>query len=79
MTAWLSKHYGDRSASYYNSALTVIRDALDMAVNDKIIVESPAKGLKNAKRAKPIRTTPTFEQFNRIVADIRGQRFNRGR
>ena len=25
---------------------------------------------------KPIRTTPTFEQFNRIVADIRAQRFN---
>jgi integrase len=73
---WLSKHYGDKSASYYNSALTVIRDALDMAVNDKIIVESPVKGLKYAKRAKPIRTTPTFEQFKQIVADIRAQRFN---
>ena len=76
VTAWLSKHYGDKSASSHNQALTVFRDALDMAVNDKIIVESPAKGLKYAKRAKPIRTTPTFEQFNRIVADIRGQRFN---
>jgi integrase len=76
VTAWLSKHYGDRSASYYNSALTVIRDALDMAVNDKIIVESPASGLKYHKRKQPIRTTPTFEQFKQIVADIRGQRFN---
>jgi integrase len=76
VSAWLSKHYGDRSASYYNSALTVIRDALDMAVNDKIIVESPASGLKYHKRKQPIRTTPTFEQFKQIVADIRGQRFN---
>jgi len=76
VSAWLSKHYGDRSASYHNSALTVIRDALDMAVNDKIIVESPASGLKYAKRAKPIRITPTFEEFRNIVADIRNQRFN---
>jgi integrase len=76
VTAWLSKHYGDWSASYYNSALTVLRDALDMAVNDKIIVESPASGLEYHKRKKPIRTTPTFEQFKQIVADIRGQRFN---
>jgi integrase len=77
VTAWLSKHYGERSASYYNSALTVIRDALDMAVNDKIIVESPAKGLTYRKRKQPIRQTPTFEQFQAIVADIRAQRFNR--
>lgn len=73
---WLSKHYGDKSASSFNSALTVIRDALNMAVNDRIIVESPAKGLRYAKRTKPIRTTPTVEQFKQIVADIRAQRFN---
>jgi len=76
VTAWLSKHYGERSASYYNSALTVIRDALDMAVKDKIIIESPVSGLKYRKRNKPIRLTPTFEQFNQIVNDIRAQRFN---
>jgi integrase len=55
----------------------VIRDALDMAVADKIIIESPAKGLTYRKRKQPIRLTPTFEQFQAIVADIRGQRFNR--
>jgi integrase len=77
VTAWLSKHYGDDSASYYNSVLTVIRDALDMAVADKIIIESPAKRLTYRKRSKPIRLTPTFEQFQAIVADIRAQRFNR--
>src|SRR2546423_2843418 len=43
VATWLSKHYGDKSASYYNSALTVLRDAFEMAVNDKIIVENPAK------------------------------------
>jgi integrase len=73
---WLSKHYGDKSASSHNQALTVIRDALDVALADKIIAESPAAGLKYRKPAKPIRTTPTFEQFKQIVGDIRVQRFN---
>jgi integrase len=77
VTAWLSKHYGDKSASYYNSALSVIRAAFDMAIADKIIIESPAKGLTYRKRHKPIRPTPTFEQFKQIVADIRAQKFNR--
>jgi len=76
VAAWLSKHYGDKSASSHNQALTVIRDALDMAVADKIITESPAAALKYRKPAKPIRTTPTFEQFKAIVNDIRNQRFS---
>jgi len=77
VTAWLAKHYGDWSAAYYNSALTVIRDALDMAVGDRIMAESPGKGLKYRKRKQPIRETPTFEEFQQIVADIRAQKFNR--
>ena len=73
---WLNEHFGDKSASYYNSALSVIRCALDMALNDHVIMENPAAGLKYRKRKKPIRMTPTFEQFKQIVADIRAQRFN---
>jgi integrase len=76
VTAWLSKHCGDKSASYYNSALTVIRDALDMAVKDKIILESPAKDLKYRRRDKPIRLTPTWNQFQAIIADVRSQTRN---
>jgi len=75
--AWLAKHYGDQSASYYNSALTVIRDALEMAVRDRIITDNPASALKYRKRKKPIRLTPTFDQFQAIVANIRAQEFNR--
>jgi integrase len=76
IAAWLSKHYGDLSASAYNSALTLIRAALDLAVRDHVILESPAKDLKYKKRKQPIRQTPSFEQFEQIVADIRSQRFN---
>jgi integrase len=75
--AWLGKHYGERSASHYNAALTVLRDCLELAVKDKIIVESPAASLKYRTRNKPIRPTPTFEQFKQLVADIRAQKFNR--
>jgi integrase len=77
VSAWLARHYGERSASHYNAALTVIRDALELAVRDKIILESPAGALKYRKRKQPIRLTPSFEQFQAIVADIRAQKFNR--
>jgi hypothetical protein len=62
--------------------LTVLRSALQLAVNDKIISEKPVGkkfGVKYRKRAKPIRLTPTFEQFKAIVTSIRAQRFNRER
>ena len=75
--AWLTKHYGHLSAAAYNAALSVIRGAFGLAVTDKIIIESPAAGLTYRKRKRPIRPTPTFEQFKQIVADIRAQKFNR--
>jgi hypothetical protein len=46
VSPWLARHYGEKSASYYNAALTLIRDVLEMAVRDKIIAENPAKHLK---------------------------------
>jgi integrase len=74
--AWLSRHYGQMSAAYYNAALSVLRNAFDLAVRDRIIAESPAAHLTYKKRATPIRLTPTLEEFKSIVADIRNQRFN---
>ncbi len=73
--AWLSKHHSGKSASHYNSALSVIRAALDMAVRDRILTENPVAHLKYRKRATPIRLTPSFEQFNQIVENIRSQPF----
>jgi integrase len=70
---WLATHYGHKSASYYNSALMLIRDALETAVRDRVMVENPARDLKYRKRKMPIRLTPTFEQFQAIVAEIRTQ------
>ena len=47
-----------------------------MARRDRIIFDSPAAHLKYIKREKPIRLTPTCEQFKAIVADVRAQLFN---
>lgn len=76
VASWLSRHYGHLSAAAYNGALCVVRSALDSAVKDKIILESPADGLTYRKRKQPIRLTPTHEQFKAIVADVRAQPFN---
>jgi integrase len=74
--AWLATHFGHKSASYYNGALMLMRDALEAAVRDRVIAENPARELKYRKRKTPIRLTPTFEQFKQIVAEIRAQKFN---
>jgi integrase len=74
--AFLADRYGQLSASAYNSALSLVRSALDLAVRDRIIAENPVAHLKYRKRAKPIRITPSFEQFNAIIADVRAQPFN---
>jgi len=74
--AWLATHYGHKSASYYNSALMLVRDALEAAVRDRVIAENAARDIKYRKRKTPIRLTPTFEQFKQIVAEVRAQKFN---
>ena len=48
----------------------------ELAVRDRIIAASPAAHLRYAKREKPIRPTPTYEQFKAIIADVRAQPFN---
>jgi integrase len=47
-----------------------------LALRDRIISDSPAAHLKYIKRQKPIRLTPTWEQFKAIIADVRAQVFN---
>src|SRR6266480_4708362 len=55
LLTWLNEEYGDHSESYWNSALALVRDALDMAVQDHVIMENPATDLTYRKRSDPIR------------------------
>jgi len=70
-----------RRANRFGSAsrnlhISCIKEVLALAVRDRIVPFSPAAHLKSAKRDKPIRLTPTFEQFKAIIADVRAQVFN---
>ncbi len=74
VAAWLASYsFGGPS---YNLYLAFIKDVFALAVKDRLIAHSPVEGLKGKKKVDPIRTTPSFEDFRAIVADIRAQRFN---
>jgi integrase len=77
VAAWLNEWYGGQSTSSYNGALCLLRDALQAAVTDHVLMESPAAHLKYRRRQKLIRITPDWEQFLSIIADVRAQPFNR--
>jgi integrase len=63
-------------ASSRNAHVQVLKEIFAVAIRDRIISESPAAHLKYIKREKPIRITPTWEQFKAIVANVRSQVFN---
>jgi integrase len=62
--------------SWQNQHLRAIRAALKLAVDDGIIYRSPLEGVKEKKVSRPIRATPTIEEFQAIVDSIRTQRLS---
>ena len=74
VATWLASYrFG---ASNHNHHLLFIRGAFQMAVDDKLLAHSPAAGIVQRKREKPIRRTPTFQEFQSILADVRAQVHN---
>src|SRR4030095_7509418 len=68
---WLSRYtFGSASRNLF---IAGIKEVFAMGVRDRAIAISPAAHLRYAKREKPIRLTPTFEQFKAIIADVRAQ------
>jgi integrase len=59
-----------------NQHLAGLKQILRMAVADGVISRSPAENIRPVKLSKPIRETPSFEEFKAIVSDIRNQRFS---
>jgi integrase len=71
---WLSRYsFGPHSRNLH---MACIKEIFEMAVRDGIISRSPAAHLRQMKRPKPIRATPSFEEFKAIVESIRSQKFN---
>lgn len=73
---WLKMQRERYASSTYNEYVQFIRRIFDAAVKDRIILESPAAGVEQARRETPIRNTPTWEQFRAMVDDIRAQKRN---
>jgi Site-specific recombinase XerD len=71
---WISRYrFGPHSRNLH---MACIKDVFEMAVRDGIISRSPAAHLRRLKPPKPIRATPTFEEFKAIVESIRSQKYN---
>ena len=71
---WLSRYaFGAVSRNLH---IACAKEIFAMALRDNVIARSPAAHLRSVKLDKPIRKTPTFEEFKAIVADIRAQRFS---
>jgi integrase len=71
---WLARYkFGPVSRNHHSALLKKI---LQSAVDDGIIVTSPASGMKAVKLPKPIRKSPTFDEFKAIVASIREQQYS---
>jgi integrase len=71
---WLTRYeFGPVSRNLH---LACIKEIFAMAIGDGLITHSPAANIKKVKIDKPIRRTPTFEQFQAIVESIRSQEFN---
>jgi integrase len=74
LLAWLAKYqFGPASRELY---VMFLKALFAMAVEDKILPASPAEKIKAPKRSKPIRQTPSFEDFRRIVSAVRSQKFS---
>ena len=57
----------------------LLKELFTMAVNDKTLADSPAEKIRAKKAPKPVRITPSFEEFQSIIADVRAQKRNADR
>jgi integrase len=76
LETWLAHHNARMKRSSLNAYILFLRRLFELAVSSRAISESPAAALKMLKPEQPLRQTPTWQQFQAIVDNIRGQRFN---
>lgn len=71
---WLAQYkFGAVSRNLH---LACAKDIFELAETDGVIAHSPAAKLLRDKLEKPIRKTPTYEDFKAIVLSIRGEKLN---
>lgn len=67
---WIAS-YKDKAAATVNDYIATARALFEQAVNDGELAGSPVLGVRYWKRGKPIRLTPSYEQFLAIIEDLR--------
>lgn len=73
---WLSEQRSRLKNSSFNEYTRFIRQLFEIAHDHKAISDSPAAELKEVRVEKPIRATPTWDEFLAIVENIRAQELN---
>lgn len=73
LEAWLAFIEDSHRNTSYNRYAGVVKGLFKLAVDDKIIAESPFDRVRKPwkKPEEPVRRIPTVEQFNAIVASVR--------
>ncbi len=74
LEAWLASC--KLGAPSHTLFVLLLKELFATAVNDKALAESPAEKIRRKKPAKPVRITPSFDEFNAIIADVRAQKMN---
>lgn len=70
---WLALHERRLKNTSYNRYAGVLKQVFELAVNDRIIAESPFERVRTRwkKPQTPVRRVPTLEQFQAIVDEVR--------
>jgi hypothetical protein len=74
--SWLARQASRVGKSHYNAYVQTLRELFDLAVRDRIVADNPAADIHYVTREKPLRESPSWEQFQNLVTDIREQKLN---
>ena len=76
LKSWIALHSARVKAVTIREYLIVLRGMFNLAVDARVILDSPVNHLKSPRIDKPIRTTPAWSQAKRIVAAVRSEKRN---
>lgn len=73
---WLALHERRLKNTSYNRYAGVLKQVFELAVNDRVIAESPFDRVRTRwkKPQKPVRCVPTVEQLEAIVQAVRSEK-----
>jgi len=74
LEVWLAQF--ELGAPSFNLHLGFLRELFKLAIDDRAISVSPVNGIRARKCSKPIRITPSYEEFREIVGYVRKHHFN---